>query len=126
MSPLKPETVAIRKRLLAVLAAADEEQLTTAQISGRAGFNNFEHHAYVTPQLRALAKVGVIIRSPFVPGAAASWRINAADQSTAALNARIKRMDALARNGHLPVATSAATHQALTAVSPIVTDESSA
>lgn len=126
MSPLKPETIAIRARLLAVLAAANEEQLTTAEISARAGFTNFEHHAYVTPQLRALAKVGVIIRSPLVPGAAASWRINATDQRADALNARIKRMDALTRNGHLPVATSAATHQALTAVSPIVTDESSA
>lgn len=124
MSPLKPETIAIRTRLLAVLAGADEEQLTTAEISARAGFNNFEHHAYVTPQLRALAKVGVIIRSPLVPGAAASWRINAANQSAAALTARIQRMDALARNGHLPVATSAATHQALTAVSPPTTTSS--
>ncbi|MFA4085251.1 hypothetical protein ONA92_26515 [Mycobacteroides salmoniphilum] len=126
MAPLKPETIAIRTRVLAVLAAAEGSQLTTTEICARAGFTNFEHHAYVTPQLRALAKVGVVIRSPHVPGAAASWRINAADQSADTLNARIDRMDALTRNGRLAASTSAATHQALTAVSPIVTDEDTA
>ncbi|MFT9634498.1 hypothetical protein ACM0CO_19215 [Mycobacteroides abscessus subsp. abscessus] len=73
----RPATVDIRARVLTALRAAHGRELTTSEICARAGFTNFEHHAYVSPQLRALAKRGVIIRSPFVPGAHASWRINA-------------------------------------------------
>lgn len=88
-----PATVAIRTRVLTALRAAHGCELTTTEICARAGFTNFEHHAYVSPQLRALARLGLITRSPFMPGAHASWRINAADQSDAALNARIENTE---------------------------------
>lgn len=88
MAAVRASTVALRKRLIAALEHAGG-QVSTPELCRLAGFNNFEHHAYVLPQLRALARIGVLTRIQGEPGGALSWRVNAADQDDAALDARV-------------------------------------
>lgn len=83
MATVRAATVAIRTRLIAALKHCDGE-VSTPELCRIAGFNNLEHHAYVSPQLRALARVGVITRIPGEPGGALSWRLNSAAQDDAA------------------------------------------
>jgi hypothetical protein len=90
MAAVKPETIALRKRLLAVLRRIDGDGISTPELCHLAGFNNFELHAYVLPQLRALARVGVVTRTAGSPGAAAYWRLNGVDQTAEAFNARLE------------------------------------
>ncbi|SLI01035.1 Uncharacterised protein [Mycobacteroides abscessus subsp. abscessus] len=128
----RPATVDIRARVLTALRAAHGRELTTSEICVRAGFTNFEHHAYVSPQLRALAKLGVIIRSPFVvltPHGVSTPQTNPMTRSTRTSIAPSQppvssRADgASRRDGYLTAATSSvATHLALSAVSPSVND----
>jgi hypothetical protein len=87
MSQLLPRTVALRRRLLAVLHDADAAELSTKEICARAGLTNFEHNAYAYPQLCALAKLGAITRTPPDPPTEVRWRYNQADQTDEALNA---------------------------------------
>ncbi|MDM2164712.1 hypothetical protein PP352_21415 [Mycobacteroides abscessus] len=86
---VQPANLERRRRIVAALRAANGAALTTPELCQRAGFNNFEHHAYVLPQLRALVKLGIITRSPVVPGAIASWALNRADQADRAMNERL-------------------------------------
>lgn len=86
---VQPANLERRRRIVAALRAANGAALTTPELCQRAGFNNFEHHAYVLPQLRALVRLGIITRSPVVPGAIASWALNRADQSDRAMNERL-------------------------------------
>lgn len=88
MGTVRAETVALRTRLIDTLERAGGP-LSTPELCNRAGFNNFEHHAYVLPQLRALARVGVLTRIPGEPGGALSWRLNDADQDDAVLDAHL-------------------------------------
>jgi hypothetical protein len=90
MAEVRPATAALRKRIVAVLREAGGQQVSTPQLCQRAGFNNFEHHAYVLPQRRALARVGVITRDAPSPGRAVYWRINPTDQTDAAINAQLE------------------------------------
>ncbi|MDV3133359.1 hypothetical protein [Mycobacterium sp. 29Ha] len=87
MSRPLPRTVALRRRLLEVLDAAGSADLSTKQICERAGLNNFEHHAYAYPQLCALARLGVITRTPPDPPTEVHWRYNRADQTDHAFSA---------------------------------------
>lgn len=84
---LNPRTVALRRRLLAVLHDAGALHLSTKEICERAGLNNFEHHAYAYPQLCALATLGVITRTPPDRPNAVHWRYNRADQTDDSFNA---------------------------------------
>jgi hypothetical protein len=86
MSRLLARTVALRRRLLAVLHDAGCTDLPTKKICARAGLTNFEHHAYAYPQLCALAKLGVITRTPPEPPTEVHWRYNRADQTDEAFN----------------------------------------
>lgn len=90
MAAVKPATIALRKRLLAVLHEVNGDGIATPELCRLARFNNFEHHAYVLPQLRALARVGVVTRTAGLPGAAVYWRLNDGDQTTEAFNARLE------------------------------------
>jgi len=90
MAAVRPATVALRKRLITVLRNAGRESLSTPELCQRTGINNFEHHAYVLPQLRWLARAGIITRTAHVPGGAAYWRLNPTDQDDAAFNARLE------------------------------------
>ncbi|EHB48827.1 hypothetical protein MycrhDRAFT_5668 [Mycolicibacterium rhodesiae JS60] len=90
MAAVKPATIALRKRLLAALHGANGVSISTPELCRLAGFNNFEHHAYVLPQLRSLARVGVVTRTAGSPGAAVYWRLNGVDQTAEAFNARLE------------------------------------
>lgn len=92
MATVRAETVTLRTRLVDTLERAGGA-LSTPELCNRAGFNNFEHHAYVLPQLRALARVGIITRIPGEPGGALSWRLNTSDQSDAVLDAHLADTD---------------------------------
>lgn len=91
MAPLNTRTATIRKRILTVLRACTDTDLSTTEICKQAGYNNFEHHAYVGPQLRALARVGVITQTERPPGGAARWQLNRADQTDTAFNAAVEK-----------------------------------
>lgn len=86
---MSPATVIVRKRLIAALAGAGGET-STPELCAAAGFNNFEHHAYVLPQLRALARTGVVSRMRREPGGAVYWQLNTSDQDDEVLNARLE------------------------------------
>ncbi|EIU51722.1 hypothetical protein MA6G0728R_5305 [Mycobacteroides abscessus 6G-0728-R] len=91
MALVSTRTATMRKRILAVLRACPDTSLSTAEICNRAGYNNFEHHAYVGPQLRALARIGVITQTERPPGGAARWQLNSADQTDTAFNAAVEK-----------------------------------
>ena len=91
MAPVSTRTATIRKRILTVLRACPDTDLSTTEICKQAGYNNFEHHAYVGPQLRALARVGVITQTERPPGGAARWQLNRADQTDTAFNAAVEK-----------------------------------
>ena len=93
MATVKATTIAPRRRVLAVLREADGQHVSTPELCARAGFTNFEHHAYVLPQLRALARVDVITRHAPTPGRAVYWRLNTADQTDAAHNDHLDNCD---------------------------------
>lgn len=88
---MSTRTATIRKRILTVLRACPDTDLSTTEICKQAGYNNFEHHAYVGPQLRALARVGVITQTERPPGGAARWQLNRADQTDTAFNAAVEK-----------------------------------
>lgn len=91
MALVNTRTVTLRRSILAVLRTCPEADLSTTEICKHAGYNNFEHHAYVGPQLRALARSGVITQTERPPGGAARWQLNRADQTDAAFNAATER-----------------------------------
>lgn len=91
MALVSTRTATIRKRILTVLRACPDTDLSTTEICKQAGYNNFEHHAYVGPQLRALARVGVITQTERPPGGAARWQLNRADQTDTAFNAAVEK-----------------------------------
>lgn len=88
MAAVSAATVALRRRVIAALTQAGGD-VSTPELCTLAGFNNFEHHAHALPQLRALARAGVVIRTPGAPGRALYWRLNASDQADAELDARL-------------------------------------
>ncbi|BEL41751.1 hypothetical protein Isolate57596_51160 (plasmid) [Mycobacteroides abscessus subsp. abscessus] len=91
MALVSTRTANLRKRILTVLRACPDTSLSTTEICNRAGYNNFEHHAYVGPQLRALARIGVITQTERPPGGTARWQLNRADQTDAAFNAAVEK-----------------------------------
>ena len=91
MALVSTRTATIRKRILTVLRACPDTDLSTTEICKQAGYNNFEHHAYVGPQLRALARIGVVTQTERPPGGAARWQLNRADQTDTAFNAAVEK-----------------------------------
>ena len=90
--------------MLAALAQAGGET-STLELCTLAGFNNFEHHAYVLPQLRALARPGVITRTRRESGRAVYWCLNTSDQEevkhTAAVSRALTEVRRHARANHI-------------------------
>lgn len=85
------ETLALRARLIAVLSASRPDPLPTSEICRRAGFTKFDQHSIVSPQLRRLARGGIVIRSAASRGHEASWQLNMqCDPRTVLLNQRQK------------------------------------
>lgn len=85
------ETLALRARLIAVLSACRPDPLPTSEICRRAGFTKFDQHSVVSPQLRRLARGGIVVRSAASRGHEASWQLNTqCDPRTVLLDQRQK------------------------------------
>lgn len=69
-------TITLRANLIAVLESAGTDPLPTSEICRRAGFSKLEQHGVVSPQLRRLARAGIVIRSAASRGFEATWRLN--------------------------------------------------
>ncbi|WP_457181063.1 Helicase associated domain protein [Mycobacteroides abscessus] len=70
------QTLALRARVIAVLSACRPDPLPTSEICRRAGFTKFEQHSMVSPQLRRLARSGIVVRSDSGRGHEATWQLN--------------------------------------------------